>query len=191
MSGSNANASSARRRLCALVIALVTPLALAVPARADDPTAATNDTSVRAATSFWWYHDVTAAQINTAVSANNARITEIDVQDPTTPTFTVSMVANTGPYASGWWWYFGQTVAQVSATLSTNNARLLSVSPYQTSGGLRFAVVEVPNTGGQGRAWWWYVGESVSSVASHVAATTRVWSRSVRTCRARRPCTST
>ena len=54
------------------------------------------------------------------------------------------MVANTGAYASGWWWYYGQTASQVTALLSANKARLISIDPYQTSAGLRFAVVMIP-----------------------------------------------
>ena len=69
--------------------------------------------------------------------------------DPSVPTFAVTMVANSGAYASGWWWYYGQTASQVSALLSANKARLISIDPYQTSAGLRFALVMVPNAGAQ------------------------------------------
>jgi hypothetical protein len=56
--------------------------------------------------------------------------------DPSAPTFAVTMVANTGAYASGWWWYFGQTASQVDGRLSQNNAELTSIDPYQTSAGV-------------------------------------------------------
>ena len=48
----------------------------------------------------------------------------------------------------------------MSALLSGNKARLSSIDPYQTSAGLRFALVMVPNAGAEARAWWWYYGIS-------------------------------
>ncbi len=73
------------------------------------------------------------------------------VEDASIPTFAVTMVANTGDYASAWWWYYGQTADQVGALLNQHNARLISIDPYMTSAGLRFAVVMVPNAGPQDR----------------------------------------
>jgi hypothetical protein len=54
--------------------------------------------------------------------------------------------------ATARWWYYGQTASQVTALLSANKARLISIDPYQTSAGLRFAVVMVPNSGDQARS---------------------------------------
>jgi len=42
--------------------------------------------------------------------------------------------------------------------LSTKQRGLISASPYATSGGTRYAVVMVPNTGANAKTWWWYVG---------------------------------
>ena len=109
-------------------------------------------------TGWWTYTGVTASTLSTLVTKDGARITSLQVDNPSVPTFTAVLVQNTGPYASGWWWYFGQTVAQVSALLTANSARLISASPYATPGGVRLAVVMVPNSGGNQKAWWWFVG---------------------------------
>jgi hypothetical protein len=90
------------------------------------------------------------------------------VEDPTVPTFAVSLVENTGDFASSWWWYFGIEEAQVSGFLSQNRARLISIDPYQTSAGLRFAVVMVPNVGVHNKAWWWYYGVDGPKISSLV-----------------------
>ena len=126
----------------------------------------TNDQSTTINTAWWTYTGVTATQVGSLLSANSARLTQIRVENPVGPVFDVTMVSNSGAYASGWWWYYGLTASQVSSTLSTNNARLISLEPYVVSGSLYFAVVEVPNAGAQARAWWWYYGQSASGIAS-------------------------
>jgi hypothetical protein len=161
-------------RSCSLVsaalLALVTTIGFVQPAGADDATASTNDASVRVATGWWWYHGVTPAQISTDLNAHHARLTQLKIEDPAADTFSVVMVANSGPYASGWWWYYGQTAAQVSTTLLTNSARLISISPYEVSGTLYFAVIEVPETGSQARGWEWFYGDTANDVITQLNA---------------------
>jgi Beta-lactamase enzyme family/Bacterial tandem repeat domain 1 len=142
----------------------------AAPALATQANPSTNDQSTTVNTAWWAYNGVTASQVGSLLTTNAARLTQIRVENPAVPTFDVTMVSNSGVYASGWWWYYGLTGSQVSSTLTTNNARLISLEPYVVGGSLRFAVVEVPNTGAQGRAWWWYYGESQSGIASTLSA---------------------
>jgi hypothetical protein len=149
------------------VIAVVVSLAFVgrpPAARATDAFPTTNDQSVNIGTARWWYHGVTADQITTLINQNGARLTEIRVEDPAVPTFVVTMVRNSGAYASAWWWYFGVDATTLSGLLSQR--RLISLEPYQTSAGLRFAAVMVPNTGSQARAWWWYFGVSQPTVGA-------------------------
>ena len=124
----------------------------------------TNDQSTTIAVPRWWYNGQTADQITQSINANNARITHLRVEDPTVPTFAVTMVQNTGDYSSTWWWYVSQTADQVTTNL--DGRRLISIDPYMTSSGLEFAVVMVPNTGDQDRAWWWYYDVDEDSVNS-------------------------
>src|SRR5258708_25047615 len=71
---------------CALVFALV------LPASATDAFPATDDHSTTIATPWWWYYGVTSAQVASLVSRNHARLTQIRVDDPSVPTFDVTMV---------------------------------------------------------------------------------------------------
>jgi len=127
-----------------------------------DPTV--NDEGVTVNVARWFYWGQTPAALTGLINTNNARFNKLRIDDPTVPTFAVSMVENTGVYGSAWWWYWGQTAQQVGQLLSQNNARLVSVDPYETSAGLRFAVVMVPNTGTHDRAWWWYYGQTAGQV---------------------------
>jgi len=112
-----------------------------------------DDRQLRTPTGWATYTGVTLSQISSLLTANNARLTDIQAETPST--FTVVMVSNAGAYASGWWYYVGQTEAQVNAQLSAHNARLISASAYNTSSGVLFAVVMVSNTGANAKGWWW------------------------------------
>ena len=122
-----------------------------------------DDRQLTTPTGWWTYTGVTLTQIGNLLTAKNARLT--DIQAETTTTFTVVMIPNTGAYTSGWWWYVGQTASQVTSQLSAHNARLISAHAYSTTGGTRFAVVMVSNTGANTKAWWWYYG-SASFISS-------------------------
>jgi hypothetical protein len=154
-----------------LVVALVAQLGVSIASTsiASASTGPGDDRQQTAPTGWWTYTGVTASTLSTIITQDGARITSLQVDDPTVPTFTAVLVQNAGTYGSGWWWYYGQTVAQVSALLTTNHARLISASPYQTSGGLRLAVVMIPNTGTNQKPWWWYVG-SVSFLTAKLTA---------------------
>jgi hypothetical protein len=153
--------------VAAIAVCFMLPASGAMATQANP---STNDQSTTINTGWWTYAGVTASQVGSLLTTNSARLTQIRVENPATPTFDVTMVSNSGAYASGWWWYYGLTASQVSSTLSANNARLISLEPYVVGGSLRFAVVEVPNTGAQGRAWWWYYGQSPSDIASTLSA---------------------
>jgi hypothetical protein len=129
------------------------------------PQAITDDFDNNNQTAWWVYTKQSVSQVSTLITNLNARIIDINV-DSATPTFTVTMVSNTGAYAKSWWWYVGVTAAQVSAQLTANNARPISLKAYNTSGGLRFAVVMVKNTGADAKGYWWYYGQSISSLSS-------------------------
>src|SRR5262249_25902079 len=164
----------ASRKFKALLVALAVVMQLgAVVAIGAGPASAAigpvDDRQMAAPTSWWTYSGVTATQVGNLLSANKARLTDIGVDDPAIPSFTVVMVKNSGSYASGWWWYYGQTAAQVGSLLSANNARLISAQAYNTTSGIRFAVVMVPNTGANAKRWWWYYGASASFIASQLS----------------------
>ncbi|HZW95934.1 MAG TPA: hypothetical protein VFF64_23515 [Candidatus Eremiobacteraceae bacterium] len=72
---------------------------------------------------WWWYYGLTAAEIQSHLTANKARL--IDLRQYTSggsTVYGVVMVPNTGSSQSGWWWYYGITPAQIQTNLTTNNA---------------------------------------------------------------------
>ena len=160
---------SSKSKVAALAFVLVVQLAVGLggagPAQASVGPA--DDRQQTTPTSWWTYTGLTATAVNNHLSANNARLTSVQVES-STPTFSVVMVKNTGSYQSGWWWYYGQTEAQVNSHLSTNNARPISMQAYATSSGVRYAVVMAANTGSNAKASWWYHG-SASYISSQLS----------------------
>jgi hypothetical protein len=151
-----------KRRTKAVIVTAAAVLQLGVVALVSSTPASAavgpaDDRQLSTPTSWATYNGATAAQVGSYLSANSARLTSIQVES-STPTFTVTMVKNSGSYASGWWWYYGQTEAQVNSALSTNHARPISISAYSTSSGVRYAVVMVSNSGANAKSWGWYHG---------------------------------
>ncbi|HRI18827.1 MAG TPA: serine hydrolase, partial [Burkholderiaceae bacterium] len=173
-----------RARPWALALAGMLSLPLACHAQAEAPAAdaagidplsldtnaTTTDLSINVPTSWWVYTSASPTTVSDKLTANGARLTDIEVQSVSSgvPTFTVRMVKNSGSYAvSGWWWYYGLTAADVTTKLNANSARLIDIEPYDIGGGqIRFAVVMVSNTGSAARTWAWYYGKTSSQITS-------------------------
>jgi hypothetical protein len=120
---------------------------------------------------WWFYVDVNAAALSSALTANNARLTVLKAYDNGSEThFFAVMVPNTGADAKGWWWYYNQTISDVTNAWQANNARLVQVNSYETAAGKRYAVVMISNTAADAKSWWWYVGASPSDVSAHLSA---------------------
>jgi hypothetical protein len=129
-------------------------------------TALTEDFNDSTPTAWWMYTGQTPASVSNLLTQLSARIVDISV-DSIAPTFTVTLVQNTGAYAKAWWWYYGVTAAQVGSLLNTNNARPISLKAYDIGGGqIRFAVVMIANTGADAEGYWWYYGQTPSNIGT-------------------------
>src|SRR2546422_4092613 len=100
--------SSGQRRSAGAIVGCVAAMVagvLALPAAATDAFPTTDDHSTAIAVGRWFASGVTAAQVDSLLSTKGARLTQVRVQDPATPTFAVTMVSNSGAYAvpNSWW----------------------------------------------------------------------------------------
>jgi len=141
--------------LCVLI------LASASMARGED------DNENSTPTAWWIYTGQSFSDIGNTIKNENARITDIALNDSNASSFTVTYVQNTGSYAKEWWWYVGIDAPTLAKNLSTNNARLISMKAYDIGGGnIRFAVAMISNTGADAKAWWYYYGQSATEVGN-------------------------
>lgn len=112
-------------------------------------------------TGWWTYTGVTASQVSSLLSSNNARLTSIGVDGGSDPvTFTVTMVANTGAYAARSWWYFGISTDQAVSLLKAHTARPISVQRYLSGSSWLVAIVMVDNSGPSYQPWAWWYGDA-------------------------------
>ncbi|MFG0306696.1 MAG: GC-type dockerin domain-anchored protein [Phycisphaerales bacterium JB040] len=133
--------------------------------------AAQPQTDVVDPTGWYWQYNVEIADVADLVNNNNQRVVDIEIESTSPFRVSAVTVTNSGDYAKSWWWYFGQTEADVNASLNANNSRLIDIEPYETAGGLRFATVQVRNTGAdQTSAHGWYFGYTGGDVVNWVNA---------------------
>ncbi len=118
------------------------------------------------ASAWWWYYGLTAQQVSDNLSAHNARLIDLEpYRVDGQLRFAAVMIANTGAQAKAWWWYYGLTAGQVSDNLSANNARLIDLDTYGTGADRRYTAVMISNTGVNGKAWWWYYGQTPQQIS--------------------------
>jgi len=120
-------------------------------------------------TGWWWYANVSAETLGAALDEHDARLIDLEVSSVSPLRFTASMVRNSGSYASGWWWYFGIDSERLSELVDELSARVLDLEVYNVGGQLRYAVILVPNTGSQAKAWWWYSGVSFGTLSDLIS----------------------
>lgn len=107
---------------------------------------------------WWWYVGSTVAQLSTSVSANNARVVDLDRYTANGVTrYSAIMIRNTGADQRPWWWYVGVTPSQISSLINTNNARLYDLEPL---GSGTYACVLVADSNPPNWHWWYDMSSS-------------------------------
>jgi hypothetical protein len=119
----------------------------------------------------WWYYDnVDATALSTALTNNNARLTVLKAYDigGGQIRFTAVMISNTGADAKAWWWYYNQTTGSLTTAWQANTARITHVNAYVTGGQTRYAAIMISNTGADNKGWFWYVDATVGDIVTAI-----------------------
>ncbi|MCC6784976.1 MAG: serine hydrolase [Planctomycetes bacterium] len=118
-----------------------------------------------------WQPNVSATTIGNHI-AQGYRITDLEIYDPASPRFSVTLVQNSGSYhVTGWWWYYNVTSTELRSYLAQNQARPIDVESYlDSSGTRRFAVVMVSNTGAATKDWTLFLGSSGTTIGNFLGA---------------------
>ncbi|HEY0660837.1 MAG TPA: serine hydrolase [Lysobacter sp.] len=125
-----------------------------------------------ATTGWWWYYGLTFAQVGSYLSANSARLIDMEPYDVGGGVirYAVVMVPNTGSAARAWSYLSGVTQPQISTHLSSSGHRIVDLDTYYSGGVKRYSMVAVANTGADAKAWQWWINQSPASIASKVSA---------------------
>jgi hypothetical protein len=92
------------------------------------------------ARSWWWYYNISPAQIGDFINANRAMLTEIEPAANGNYNVVMQRVPGGNPH---WWWYYNVTSSFVSDAIDQNGARLVDLKRIS---GDRFAVIMVNNS---------------------------------------------
>jgi beta-lactamase class A len=121
---------------------------------------------------WWWYYGLTFSQVGSYLSANSARLIDMEPYDAGGGAirYAVVMVPNTGASARAWSYLSGVTQPQISTHIASSGHRIVDVDSYYTGGVKRYSMIAVANTGADAKAWQWWVNQSTASVAARVSA---------------------
>ena len=120
---------------------------------------------------WWFYDDVDAATLSTALTNNNGRLTVLKAYDVGGQIhFTAVMISNTGADNKAWWWYYNATTSDLTTLWQANTARIVQVNSYVTGGNTRYAAVMISNTGDDARGWYWFVNATVNDIVTDINA---------------------
>ena len=116
----------------------------------------------------WWYYNLTAAQVSSNLTANQARLIDLEPYTDANGNqrFACVMVDNTGANAKGWLWYYNSNVSAISAAANANHARVIDLDRYVFNGTTYYSAVLVGNTGADFRQWWWYVNATPTQIGT-------------------------
>jgi hypothetical protein len=114
---------------------------------------------------WWWYYNLTAAEVNAKVTEHGARV--IDLEQYTTGRgavrYAVVLVHNADPANKGWGMHFNVTPATISSYVSSNNMRIVDLDRTPSGG---FNAVYISNTGVDAKQWWYYYGQTEAQVGN-------------------------
>ena len=121
---------------------------------------------------WWWYYNMTAADVASRLSTNNARLIELEPYDAGGGTirYAAVMVSNTAGAARAWSYLIGVSSSQISSHITATGHRLIDLDNYTEGGVKKYTAAFVANTGSDSRSWQWWVNQSTASVASKVSA---------------------
>jgi len=113
---------------------------------------------------WWWYYNLTAAQVGSKVTEHNARI--IDLEQYSTSRgvrYAVVLVHNVDPANKAWGYHFNASPTTISQYISANNMRIIDIDRTPSGG---FNVVYISNSGVDAKSWWYYYGRTSTQVSS-------------------------
>lgn len=117
---------------------------------------------------WWWYYGLTSAQVSSRLSANSARLIDIEPYSTSAGVrYAVVMVANSGVANKAWAWYSNQTLANISSYVAANNMRLIDVD--RVPGTSNFSAVMIKNEGVDAKGWWHYYNITPAQVATNLS----------------------
>jgi hypothetical protein len=94
------------------------------------------------ARAWWWYFNITPAQISGFLSANSAQLYDLNARS--NGNWDCVMIQNATPAA--WYWWYGLTAGDIVYYLGQYGTRLFHLEHYVVSGQNRYAMLTINNS---------------------------------------------
>lgn len=119
---------------------------------------------------FAWYAGITAAQVSSFLTTNQARLSELEPYDDGNGNtrFCCVMVNNTGANARQWGWLYNTTTTTIGNVISANGHRIFDLDSYTIGGTTYYSCITILNSGSDQRSWWWYLNVSAAQIGTYV-----------------------
>jgi hypothetical protein len=93
---------------------------------------------------WWWYVNASVGDLSASLSANNARLIDLDI-DPATGKYNAVMVSCSGGCPL-WWWWVGVSTANLLNTVLQDGARIIDANSLPGCGDRCWSVVLINNS---------------------------------------------
>ena len=142
--------------------------------KADQPTnpstwsvRAVPNSGAYAVSAWWWYVNVTTAQVSSLLSTNHARLISVDGYNTSSGArFAVVMVNNLSPATKSWHWYFSSSPTTIHNNVVANGDRIIDISDFMVGATHYYTAVTVKNTAPDNKGWYWYTNRTTAQVSS-------------------------
>lgn len=94
------------------------------------------------ARSWWWYLGQSSSQVSAQLSANQARLYDLEVN----PAGTLDVVMVRGPGSPAWYWWIGLQAGDLAGYLGNYGVRPIDLESYVVGGTRYYAMVAINNS---------------------------------------------
>ncbi len=121
---------------------------------------------------WWWYFGQTFSEVGQKLTANNARLIDLEPYDAGGGVirYAAVMVSNTGSAARSWTYLSGVSSSQIATHLAASNRRLIDLDTYFVGASKFYSAVFVANTGADAKSWQWWLNQTSAGVADKLVA---------------------
>ncbi|MEQ1485031.1 serine hydrolase [Methyloglobulus sp.] len=121
---------------------------------------------------WWWYYGLTFTQVGTQLTANNARLIDLEPYDAGGGVirYAAVMVSNTGVAARAWSYLSGVSSSQISTHITNSGHRLIDLDTYFIGASKFYSAVFVANTGTDAKSWQWWINQTVAGATAKINA---------------------
>jgi len=115
--------------------------------------------------SWWFYGDLSAAEMSGKVLLHHARFAEIEpyVRNGEVR-YAATLVDNQGSNYEECWFFYTTTLQALGDHINQRTTRIYDLDSFVLGGTRYYTALTIKNTGSNGKPWWWLLGVSQQQV---------------------------